>query len=159
MSFESNNYVVIIQQALLFSPLMHLFRNHYCLCTRGADAQQELCCLGKSLALGFLLHHPLSDPLGHTYTHGWTRWRSPWSPTESLASSNILCMAKLIWLHRPSSRDCMVLDRGWPWHSFVAATQPTYPCACISCCLPESLFWCLDSRKYKAQEVEAVLTG
>lgn len=78
MSFESYNYVVITQQALLFPPLTHLFRNHYCLCTTGADAQQELCCLGKPLTLGFLCHHPLSDPLGDTHGQGEDLFNPPW---------------------------------------------------------------------------------
>lgn len=157
MSFESNNYVVIIQQALLFSPLMHLFRNHCCLGTRGADAQQELCCLGEPLTLRFLLCliclvtlTPLDKVKISLVSHGLP----PMLPPD-----NRLCMAKLIWLHRPSSRACVVLDTGRPWHSFVAASQSTYPCACISSCLPEGLLWCLASREYKTQEAEDVLTG
>ena len=71
MSLESNNHVVTTQQTLLFSPVMHLFRNHYCLCTMGAN-----------VAAGALLPREAADPrtptpspsvpnpLGNTYTYG-----------------------------------------------------------------------------------------
>lgn len=107
MSLQSNNYVVITQQTL-FSPLMHLFRNHYCLHTMGADMLQKVCCPEEPLTPGFLLHHPpFPCSWWHSYGQGEDLPDLWWGLLPPVTDRP--CMAKLIYLVGSNSRDCAVL--------------------------------------------------